>query len=208
MRSAPTDPRAGEILGFWFGDVAQATPTLEQLKARTRLWFAKSDETDRAIRERFGADVERAARGELDHWAETPLGRLALVVLLDQFPRNMFRGSARAFEADGKALALVEEGLAAGVDRELFPGERFVFYLPLMHSEDRVRQARSSQLYARLRDEGPAHLREELGSAAWFADRHKYIVDRFGRFPHRNAALGRASTPEEVEFLKEPNSSF
>jgi uncharacterized protein (DUF924 family) len=208
MRTAPTDPRAQEILDFWFADVATPTPTLEQLKGRTRLWFFRNDETDRTIRERFGADAERAAKGELDGWSSTTLGRLALVVLLDQFPRNMYRGAAQAFDADPKALGLVLEGLEAGVDRDLYPGELFVFYLPLMHAEDKAMQARSCELYARLRDEGPANVREELASAASFADRHKYIVDRFGRFPHRNSALGRTSTPEEIEFLKEPNSSF
>ena len=195
------------LLSFWFGPRA-AAPTLAEFEARTKFWFFKNVATDGQIRDQFAADVERASRGEHSALEATAQGRVALVLLLDQFPRNLYRGSARAFATDGEALRVVLEGLEKGVDRELAVPERFMFYMPLMHAEDRAIQERCVGLFRRLRAEAPPELDSELGNAVKFADRHREIIERFGRYPHRNAVLGRASTPEEEAFLLEPGSSF
>jgi uncharacterized protein (DUF924 family) len=201
------DPRLDALLQYWFGPRSPDL-TLAQLRESTKLWFYKNPETDRRILADFGADVERAARGELDAWADTPQGRLGLVVLLDQFPRNIHRNLPLAYAQDAKALPLVLDGVAQKVDALLTVPERFVFQLPLMHAEDREVQTLSVSLYRKLLDEGPAELRPELQSAFDFSERHRAVVERFGRFPHRNTVLGRPSTAEELEFLKEPHSAF
>lgn len=195
------------ILSYWFGP-GGALPTLGEFRARTKSWFFRDDANDTRIRELFAADVERASRGELSQLEATPRGRLALVLLLDQFPRNLNRGSARAFATDGEALRIVLEGLEGGVDRELAVTERFMFYMPLMHAEDRAVQERSVDAFRRLRAEAPPELDEEFANAVKFAERHRAVIDRFGRYPHRNAVVGRVSTPEEEAFLLEPGSSF
>ena len=195
------------LLSYWFGP-GGAPPTLAEFRERTKFWFFKDPTNDRRIRELFAADVERASVGELTVLEATPRGRLALVLLLDQFPRNLYRGSARAFATDGEALRIVLEGLEGAVDRELAVPERFMFYMPLMHAEDRAMQERSVGLFRRLREEAPPELDEELANAVKFAERHREIIERFGRYPHRNAVVGRVSTPEEEAFLLEPGSSF
>jgi uncharacterized protein (DUF924 family) len=205
-RSYP-DATCREIIEFYFGAASRHDCEAEALQAQAKLWFFRSDETDKQIRERFGDDAERAARGELDAWKETPLGRLALIVLLDQFPRNLNRDSSKAFAQDPKARALTLEGLENGHCDVFTPGERLVFYLPLMHTEDIAMQNRSMDLYTKLANE-PGPLQGVLKLSLDAADRHRFIVDRFGRFPHRNKALGRETTAEEDEFLKSPNSSF
>lgn len=171
---------AQDVLDFWFS--AQMQP----------MWFAKSDEIDSRIRDTFAPTYEAARRGDLDDWAATPEGALALVIVLDQFPRNIFRGSGRAFEANDIALHRARAALEAGFDRQVDPQRRQFFYLPFMHSEDLADQNRSVRLYQDLGDAGSLD----------FAIRHRDIIDRFGRFPHRNAALGRADTPAEQEFLR------
>jgi uncharacterized protein (DUF924 family) len=140
---------------------------------------------------------ERAARGELDPWRATPLASLALLVILDQFPRNMFRGTARAFATDPRALAAAGSALARGFDRLLSPSERTFVYLPFEHAEDLAAQRRSLALFEALDPNDMEYVK-----------RHYEIIARFGRFPHRNAVLGRESTAEEIEFLKRPGSSF
>jgi uncharacterized protein (DUF924 family) len=202
------DPRATEILDFWFGDTRIRHDDVDALAARTKMWFFKDLALDETIRARFGDDHEAAARGERETWTETPPGKLALVVLLDQFPRNLYRDSGRAFATDRAAFAIADEGIARGVDRELAPAERIVFYLPFMHSEDRALQARNLALFTTLRDEGPPALRPQLELALSAAVKHKEVVDRFGRFPHRNAVLGRAPTAEEEAFLAAGGSRF
>ncbi len=196
--------RAEEIIRYWFGDLEPSTPE----KARFGLWFGKDENTDREIRERFLNDVERAGRSELDQWMASPRTMIALIVLLDQFPRNIFRGTARAFAFDWKAREVVRTGLMRGYDQQLPHFARMFFYLPLMHSEDLADQDRALGLYRQLIADAPENLKQALGGANQYADRHREIIARFGRFPHRNQALGRASTPEEIEFLKEPMSSF
>ena len=181
-----------EVLDFWFG--APNSPE----RGRTRkLWFQKSEPFDAEVRTRFLIAWERAARGQLETWKTTPLASLALIVVLDQFPRNMFRGTPRAFSSDSSALAAARDAVAREFDRLLSPAERSFVYLPFEHAEDLAAQRRSLALVHALDAE---HIE--------YARRHYEIIARFGRFPHRNAILGRGSTAEEIEFLKQPGSSF
>ncbi len=194
-----------EILGFWFGEASSdAHPAPERL----RFWFNGGEEADRMIRERYALIVERAGRGEFDSWKETPRGALALIVLLDQFPRNIYRNSPDAYTHDPKALACCLTGLESKHDEALALMERAFFYLPLEHAEDLQMQERSVALFARLLAQAPPVLKEVCDSFYDYAVRHRDVIDRFGRFPHRNRILGRESTVEETEFLKEPGSSF
>jgi uncharacterized protein (DUF924 family) len=174
------------VLDFWFGE---ATP--EQ-------WFRQDDGFDATIRERFATLFARAVSGELAGWRESARGCLALVIVLDQFPRNLFRGGARSFATDAPARAVLHHALEKGFDDGFPFREKQFLYMPLMHSEDSGEQARSVALYTALGDEDVLD----------FARRHKDIIDRFGRFPHRNESLGRKNTPEESEFLKQKGSSF
>lgn len=194
----PWDP----VLEFWFGP--PGTPPL----GRSAAWFSKDPAFDRAVRERFEALVGRAAGGGLDAWSEEPRGALARIVLLDQFPRNMYRGEARAFAYDAFALTASREAQERGFDRDLALDERWFVYLPMMHAEDIEAQDRCVAAFLRLVDEAPAALRGPMAGALEFARRHRHVIDRFGRFPHRNAALGRPSTPEEVRYLSEPGAGF
>jgi uncharacterized protein (DUF924 family) len=193
------------VIDFWFGDGAEAGAIAA---AKSTLWWGKSADNDRAIEQRFAPWVERAAARQLDDWLDTPRGRLALIILIDQFSRNIHRDSARAFAGDALARGWALEGLAQGVDRRLRPIERVFFFLPLEHSEDRGDQAESVRLYQQLVDEAPPAERQLFAGFLDFAVRHRDIIERFGRFPHRNAILGRDSTPEEQQFLREPGSSF
>lgn len=195
-----------EVLTFWFGERGLEDGVDEATASR---WFkSKSDAFDEEIRSRFGAVYEKAKAGSLDDWASSPRGRLALLLLLDQFSRNMFRGSGRMFESDAKALSLALEGLALGHDRAVGVDGRKFFYMPLMHAEDLPNQERCISLFEEMRDELDGKARESAAESVGFAVRHRDIIKRFGRFPHRNEMLGRASTPEEIEFLKQPGSSF
>ncbi len=175
-----------EILDFWF------------LETGPKAWWTPDREFDERIRSRFGALHARAALGELYGWRATPPGRLAEIIVLDQFSRNMFRGSARAFAQDLAALTLAQEAVSAGAHLELEPVRRIFLLLPYMHSESREIHVVAERLY---RQFAPAENHD-------FELRHKAIVDRFGRYPHRNEALGRTSTPEEIEFLRLPGSAF
>jgi uncharacterized protein (DUF924 family) len=181
------------VLDFWFG----ATDSPEFGTYR-EAWFTVDFAFDQSVRERFLDDYRRAAADALDGLAATAEGALALVVMLDQFPRNMFRGTAAAFATDSKALGIADAALACGFDRTLRPLQRLFLYLPFEHSEQLADQERSVALFQAL---GDAKLLDA-------AVRHRDIICRFGRFPHRNKALGRASTPEEAAFLAEPGSSF
>jgi uncharacterized protein (DUF924 family) len=174
------------VLDFWFTEL---TP---------KQHYAKDAALDEAIRTRFGATLEAAARCELFAWRETSEGRLAEVLVLDQFSRNVYRDTARAFAQDALALALAQELVASGQDRSLPLAQRSFAYMPYMHSESALVHAQAALLFAQPSMEDT--LRFEL--------RHKAIIDRFGRYPHRNALLGRESTPEELAFLSEPGSGF
>jgi uncharacterized protein (DUF924 family) len=170
------------VIDFWFREL---TP---------QQWFADGGpELDERVRARFGALVAAARRGALDHWATAPRGRLALILVLDQFPRHVFRGAADAFASDATAQTLAREGIDAGMDEELTLSERQFFYMPLMHAENREVQALSVERFTALRDAAQA--------ALGFALDHRDVVEQFGRFPHRNAVLGRASSAEEQAFL-------
>jgi uncharacterized protein (DUF924 family) len=190
--------RADEVLAYWFAGGEESQ----------KFWFGQSDETDRHMRQEFSADVEKALAGEYDDWAHTARGRLALIILLDQMTRNIFRGTGRAFAGDPKALALTKEGLARGMDKGLGTFERLFFRMPLMHSEVLADQEECVRSMKALEGECPAEHVKAVESSSDYAVRHRDIVARFGRFPHRNKSMGRESTPEEVEFLKQPGSGF
>lgn len=174
------------VLQFWFEELTPAQ------------WWKVDPDLDRLIAQRFGDLHRQAACAELFAWRDQPQGRLAEVIVLDQFSRNMYRGQARAFEADALALALAQTAVAVGADMALTPQERAFLYMPYMHSESRLIHAEAVPLF---RD-------RTLPSNHDFELRHQAIIERFGRYPHRNAALGRSSTPEELAFLATPGSSF
>ena len=200
MTDQRKDSAAGaeEVLDFWFAD-APVDP--DALARRNRVWFQGGEPFDRECTERFADTLKAAARGELDAWKNTPRGRLALIILLDQFSRNVYRGTADAFKQDDQALALCKEGLDLGHDRQLAPCERTFFYMPLEHAEDRDVQRLSVHLFERLAEEAPQKWQAQLLANAGYARDHRKIVEEFGRFPHRNAVLGRASTPAEEAYL-------
>ena len=195
----PTDdPRAAEVLDFWFGRPDEA----HHLQPR-ELWFRKDENFDALCAQRFGPLIDAALRGELQAWTAPPLSALALVVVLDQFTRNTRRGTAGMFAGDARALAAARTLVASGADRTLPGVMRQFIYLPFEHSEDLADQRESMRLFSQLGQDEPA-----LAGLVEWARKHEVIVERFGRFPHRNAALGRTSTPEETEFLKQPGSGF
>ena len=197
--------RVEEILDFWFG----ALPSDEVFhQEKAELWFRKDPATDEEIRVRFGALVEEALAGGLATWCEDPRGTLALVLLLDQFTRNIYRDTPRAFAGDTRALALARAAFSSGSAAALRPLERVFLAMPLMHAEDLAVQDESVALFAALSDDAPPALRTLLANNHRYAVAHRDIIARFGRYPHRNAILGRASSDEEVAFLKEPGSSF
>lgn len=193
------------VLDFWFGDCG---PDGAIDPARREMWFKSGAQHDAGIRNRFSGLHKRASRGALDGWAATARGRLALIVVLDQFSRHIYRGTAQAFAQDPAAQKLTLAGIDEGIDLELAPVQRSFFYLPLEHAEDRALQARSVQCYERLAKAVSEAWRKDYESSLDYARRHRDIIERFGRFPHRNAALGRRSTPEEIDFLQQPGSSF
>jgi uncharacterized protein (DUF924 family) len=184
-----------EILVYWFGDEDDA-------RSRSNLWFGQSDATDAEIRTAFGRDHELAAEGRLDEWAATARGRLALILMLDQFSRHIHRGRPAAHAHDLRAQTLAVEGIARGVDRRLSPLERWFFYMPLMHAEDLDLQARSVHCFRQLVEDAPEQYRDAVQAAYDHARQHRDMIERFGRFPERNEVLGRASTAEEMRYLE------
>jgi len=185
MAPAPEDWTA-DILNFWFDEIPREA------------WFQKDELFDQRLRQRFFTQHEHVAALPTTDCVRDAECAIAAVIALDQFPRNMFRGTPRAFATDAKALAIADRAIERGFDASLSKDHRTFLYLPFQHSEDAAVQARAVELMARLQD-------EELDS---YAVAHKDIIDRFGRFPHRNAILGRTSTPEEIAFLSQPGSSF
>ena len=197
------DARVSAILDYWFGEL----PSDDFFPAeKAAFWFKCDPAVDVYVRENFQKDLDRASRGRLASWEKNPRPALALVLLLDQFPRHIYRDAAQAFDFDEKAADLCLWGIEQGYDRALKPVERWFFYIPLMHAEDADLQKMSVEAYTRLCDEAPATLKEALSGALDYARRHREIIDRFGRFPWRNAILVRESTPEETEFLKTSGS--
>ena len=191
----PNEP--AEVLDFWFG--RKGEPGYGEFRSQ---WFQKDEAFDREVTDRFGGLYEEAAAGRLDGWRGEAEGCLALVIALDQFPRNMFRGDARTHATDGKALDSAKDAIEHALDRELPAYGRMFLYMPFMHAESVEAQRRSVELFEGLAAEpdGP-----DVGE---YAVGHRDIVERFGRFPHRNALLGRETTSEEAEFLTQPGSSF
>jgi len=194
------------LLDWWFGaDPGTAT---EIAAARHGLWFGKRDSQDREAEARFGAQVEQALAGGLREWGDDPQGWLALLILLDQLPRMIFRDTPRAFAGDSLARPLLRDGLDRGWDRRLAPIQRVFAYLIFEHAEDLSLQNRAVGLFTDLLNEAADDERAVFASYLDFAERHQRIIARFGRFPHRNAILGRPSTDEEQAFLREPGSRF
>lgn len=193
------------IHAFWFGPHTNDAVVAQR---QSNLWWSKKQDNDQEIRERFERHVEAAARRELDNWTGSARKLLILILLTDQFPRNMYRNTSMAFAHDALAQAWCLAGVEQGMDRTLRPIERVFFYLPLEHAESPELQERSVQLYTKLFQDVPADQADLFRGYLTFALRHRRIIARFGRFPHRNAILGRESTPEEIMFLQEPGSSF
>ena len=199
---------ARRVREFWFGKLPLDREALDE---RMKVWFAgasdeRAQECDAAIRAEFGARVEAALRGELASWADGPRRRLSLVILLDQFARHIYRGRARAYAGDEQALALALSGMQLGADAALDPVERIFFYMPLQHSESLDVQEESVAAYRRLLGEAPQPLRAAFEENLKSAELHASIIRRFGRFPHRNRVLRRASTLEETAYLREADS--
>lgn len=184
---------AQAVLREWFGELGQDGSVDAAHKAR---WWKKDPGFDAHLAKHFADALTRAKQGVLDGWTQTPRGALALVILLDQFGRNIYRGTPQMYAGDFKALTIAKQAIARRYDELLTPVERSFLYMPFMHSEDLSEQERCVELFT------------ELGMNIDYAIQHRDIVARFGRFPHRNPILGRASTPEETEFLKQPGSSF
>lgn len=184
------------VLTFWFQDPTGQTATYRQE------WFAKNPDFDQAIRDRFLPLYEQAASGQLANWQETARGTLALILVLDQFPRNLFRDDPRSFATDVQALALTQHAIAHRFDQALPLIQRWFIYLPLMHSEDLTMQDLSVQVFRQFEHD------PDTQSSYPYAVKHRDVIQQFGRFPHRNAILGRENTPAETAFLQQPGSSF
>lgn len=197
--------RIERILSFWFKEHELTAP---QIDGRMDTWFGEDPVFDREIEKRFARDVEDASTGAIDYWAHQPRGRLALIILLDQFRRNIYRGSAEAFAKDKVALKLCVEGAMEKKDKGLTPIQRVFFYMPLQHAESRKVQAKSVEIFQRLASAVSPTYRETFETIANFAELHHDIIQQFGRFPHRNKVLGRKNTPEEDEYLSGDSPSF
>jgi uncharacterized protein (DUF924 family) len=199
------DEAIQRILDFWFSAAELDAP---QIDSRMERWFGSDPALDQQIRAEFGPLVERALAGEFDDWAATAEGRLALILLLDQFCRNIHRGSAMAFAGDKRALKLCIEGSMGNEYRTLSPVQRVFFFMPLQHAESAGVQDKSVRIYNALAEGVSDTLRETFLTFAQFAELHRDIVARFGRFPHRNRVLGRSNTPEEDSYLAADAPSF
>lgn len=194
-----------DLLHWWFG---QGTSATEIAAEKQRLWFGYRPKQDAEARERFGALVEQALNGDLQDWAELPEGWLALVLLLDQLPRMIHRDTPRAFAGDERAQQLVRDGLAHGGDMLLSPIQRVFIYLVLEHAENLAVQDLAVAHFTALRDIAAEHEQALFRDFLDYAERHREVISRFGRFPHRNAILGRDSSDAEQSFLQQPGSSF
>ncbi|NJK64061.1 MAG: DUF924 domain-containing protein [Synechococcaceae cyanobacterium SM2_3_1] len=186
-----------QILAFWFGD-----PTAPTYGKPRKIWFRKDPRFDAEIRRRFESDYQQAAAGRLQAWRHTAYSCLALLLLLDQMPRNMYRQTPQAYATDPLALEVAQYAVAQGFDQIILPVQRWFVYLPFEHSEDLEQQGRAVDLFNQLQDQPDCH--EAIDSA----HKHLQVIQRFGRFPHRNAILGRPSTPEEESYLRQAGSRF
>ena len=186
------------VLAFWFKEQQLTAP---QIDGRMDVWFGEDPLFDEEVVRLFADDVEAASEGRLNHWATDPHGRLALIILLDQFRRNIYRNKAEAFALDKAALKLCVEGAMEKKDKSLTPIQRAFFYMPLQHAESRKVQKKSREIYDKLADAVSATYKETFETIAQFAGLHADIVEQVGRFPHRNTILNRANSPEEDEYL-------
>ena len=187
-----------EIIDFWFGDMDHYGIPPEATRKR---WFEKSAAFDEELKKKYGHLVEQASQGLLDGWANQPEGALAVVLLLDQFRRNIFRNTPEAFRLDPSALAIARTAIDQHYDQALLPIQRVFMYLPFEHSEDPKVQQRSIELFDALYRSVPAEQKELFKDFYKYAKAHQDVIEKFGRFPHRNAILGRESTPEELQYL-------
>lgn len=203
----PQDDRtqADEVILEWFGELH---PDGTASPEKVRRWFIKDPAFDALLRQRFGALVEQALNGQLADWADSARGRLALILLLDQFTRNIYRDSPNMYAGDQAAVELAKAGINNGQADELAAQMRCFVYMPLMHSEQLADQEQCVACFAHLKEHCPQALRDGLANNHKYAIAHRDIVAQFGRFPHRNSILGRDSSPQELEFLKQPGSSF
>lgn len=192
------------IYDFWFGETL-ADP---DARNRNRLWFMGGSTVDGQIRDQFEPLVVQARSHQLDHWTQSPRGSTALIILLDQFPLNIYRGTAGAYSSEQYSVDICLRGLAIGQDRRLSYFERAFFYLPLQHSESREHQQMSLKYFTALRDEAPQTYANQAEATLKYALNHKAIVDRFGRYPHRNRVLGRESTAEEIAYLNQGGATY
>ncbi|MDP2030860.1 MAG: DUF924 family protein [Thiobacillus sp.] len=194
-----------DVLDFWFG---QPGPAADVAARQRKLWFGKSAANDQLVIERFAGTLIAAGAGQLDHWALTPRNRLALIVVLDQFPHHIHRNHGLSFAYDAQSLALAQAMIQNGDAARIAPIERVFVYLPLEHAESIALQDESVALYAQLAADASAAERPLFQGFLDYAQQHREVVARFGRFPHRNELLGRPSTAEEIAFLKQPGSRF
>jgi uncharacterized protein (DUF924 family) len=199
------DPSAERVLRFWFGTTDEDGMSADEVAGR---WFGKAAAFDEAIVEQFGEEHAAVMRGERDGWLASARGRLAYLIVLDQMSRNMFRDTPGMFASDELALAAAMEGIDRGMDRTLSGDLRAFYYLPLMHSERLEVQQRCVELFRSFTEESEGRARERMANSLKYAIAHRDIVAKWGRFPHRNAILGRESTAEEKAFLEQPGSSF
>jgi len=197
--------RIDAIIAFWFKEQQLSAP---QIDRRMDVWFGEDPVFDHEIKKSFLGDVELASEGKLDHWAAEPRGRLALILLIDQFRRNIYRNTADAFAKDRMALKLCVEGAMEKKDRGLTPIQKVFFYMPLQHAESRKVQAKSVELFQKLAEAVSPTYQETFLTVAQFAELHADIIQQFGRFPHRNKLLGRENTPEENEYLAGDSPDF
>lgn len=198
MDDSSPQKRIQKVLDFWFGPLPTPQTYPED---KVALWFVGGPEMDREISSRFGEEVRQANSGQLNSWRETARGRLALILLLDQFPRYMYRNNALAYASDAMARGLVLEGLQKGEDKQLLPVERAYFYMPLQHSEDINLQNLSVQLYSQLANEAPEAIKPQMEAFLRYAILHQQTISKFKRFPNRNRVLGRPSTVEEALYM-------
>ena len=200
-----TDTSVHDVLHFWFGDLSHPTAIPDQ---KTSMWFANGKDYDGEIQKRFGRLHQKACQGELDHWQYESKSLLALIIILDQFSRHIYRETAQAFEQDPKCITLVVTGIENGLDQSLYLIERKFFYMPLMHAEELKLQDLSVNMFSQLRDLAPAELKEFYARTLSFADSHRFVINKFGRFPELNTILGRTTTDDEEEFLKTGKYQF
>lgn len=193
------------LLDFWFGKSESEADILVQ---QSSLWWGKDASVDKEIETRFGASLDRLMAGQLNDWKQHPRGYLSMIILADQFSRNIYRDSAMAFAQDEYALGLTLQGIRTGIDLKLSLVQRVFFYLPLEHSESLLMQNRSVDLFRQVYQVAPVDIKDKFKAHLDYAIAHRQVIEKYGRYPHRNALLGRQSSPEEIDYLKQPGSGF